>query len=163
MKFFRIVCFVLGFGLIPALFFPAVPGAQERNAVAGLNGTAHGPVKHIASPFPQPPPPSTRVRVVVIDVSGTMARAHNVAMLLTRFRRRVLEEKIGMKLELANLSSNRRRPRRGNVLYYRPGFLRAAMLIAKAIPGEQSVLPMPEAFLKKAGVDVEVHLGEVPR
>lgn len=145
--------------LLASVTFDAV-WAQETTTVASTEPTKGG-VRYLASPFPNPLPPSTRVRVAVLDVSGTLTRANNIALLLTHFRRRDLETKIGMKIDLANLSKERYRPKRGNVVYYREGFLRAAMLIAKVVPGEQTVLPMPVDFAAKMGVDVDVHLGPV--
>lgn len=136
--------------------------AQDKIAAAGKMKKP-SVVRFLASPFPNPLPPSTRVRIAVLDIPGTLIRANNIALLLTRFRRRELEEKIGMKLELANLSQNRQKPMRGNVIYYRAGFLRAAMLVAKAVPGEQSVIPMPKKLAAKTGVDVEIHLKAEPR
>lgn len=144
-------------GIVLAGLFSTGIVAQEKKAVAG-KVRKNNAVRFLASPFPRPLPPSTRVRVAVLDISGTLTRANNIALLLTRFRRRELEEKIGMKIELANLSRDRKRLKRGNVVYYRAGFLRAALLVAKAVPGEQSVMPMPKAFAAKAGVDVEIHL-----
>lgn len=149
-------------GLVLACLFAAGIFAQDKIAVTGKIRNS-GAIRLLASPFPKPLPPSTRVRVAILDVSGTLLRANNIALLLTRFRRRELEEKIGMKIELANLSQDNIRPQRGNVVYYRVGFLRAAMLVAKAVPGEQTVIPMPKALAAKTGVDVEIHLGAKPR
>ena len=151
-KFFLLVA-----GIVLAGLFSTGTQAQEKSAVAGKI-RENGPVRFLASPFPKPLPPSTRVRIAVLDISGTLTRANNIALLLTHFRRRELEEKIGMKIELANLSRDSKQPKRGNVVYYRSGFLRAALLVAKVVPGEQTVMPMPKAFAAKTGVDVEIHL-----
>ena len=151
-KFFLLVA-----GIVLAGLFSTGTQAQEKSAVAGKI-RKNGPVRFLASPFPKPLPPSTRVRIAVLDISGTLTRANNIALLLTHFRRRELEEKIGMKIELANLSRDSKQPKRGNVVYYRSGFLRAALLVAKVVPGEQTVMPMPKAFAAKTGVDVEIHL-----
>ena len=154
--------FLLAVGIVVAgLFFTEIQ-AQEKTAVSAKIHK-NGAVRFLASPFPKPLPPSTRVRIAVLDISGTLIRANNIALLLTQFRRRELEEKIGMKIELANLSRDHKRAKRGNVVYYRPGFLRAAMLVARAVPGQQTVIPMPKAFLMKTGVDVEIHLDAGPR
>ena len=156
-KFFLFVA-----GIVLASWFSIGIQAQEKTAVSG-KVRKNGPVRFLASPFPKPLPPSTRVRVAVLDISGTLIRANNIALLLTQFRRRELEEKIGMKIELANLSKDYKRLRRTNVVYYRSGFLRAAMLVARAVPGEQAVMPMPKAFAAKTGVDIEIHLESEPR
>lgn len=149
-------------GMVLAGLFSAGIQAQEKTAVSGKI-RKNSAIRFLASPFPKPLPPSTRVRIAILDVSGTLIRANNIALLLTQFRRRELEEKIGMKIELANWSKDNLRPRRGNVIYYRSGFLRAAMLVAKVVPGEQTVIPMPKAFAAKTGVDVEIHLEAEPR
>ncbi|NIR99058.1 MAG: hypothetical protein GWO03_13810, partial [Gammaproteobacteria bacterium] len=113
----------------------------------------------IAAPFPQPPPPATAVRVAILDPAASLRNAGSIAMLLTEFRKRDLEAHIGMKVEVANISRIEARPTRPNVVFYRPGFLRAAALIAKVIPGDQSVRVMPPQRLEKSGVDVEIMLG----
>ena len=155
--------FVAGI-VLAGLFSTGIQAEEktEQTAVSG-NNRKSSLIRFLASPFPKPLPPSTRVRVAVLDVSGTLIRANNIALLLTQFRRRELEEKIGMKIELANLSKDNLRPQRGNVVYYRSGFLRAAMLVAKVVPGEQTVIPMPKAFAAKTGVDIEIHLDAKPR
>ena len=114
---------------------------------------------HIASPFPKPPPPSTHVRVAVMDSSPSLVRAGRVAVLLTRFRKRDLEARIGMKIDLVNVSRIVTRPVRNNIVTYRPGFMRAALLIAKAIPGEQSIAPLRPEIRNKNSVDIEILLG----
>ncbi|HKI98443.1 MAG TPA: hypothetical protein VKB51_08235 [bacterium] len=152
--------------LCAALLFGA-GGAQAQSAassgapaVASAAESAPTPVNLIAAPFPQPPPPATAVRVAILDSSPSLQRAGRVAVLLTRFRKRDLEQHIGMKIELANVSSTPEQPAMGNVVFYRPKFLRAAALLAKAIPGEQSVRVMPPEVLATSGVDVEIFLGK---
>lgn len=134
-------------------------GSGSTLAVASFGAPGNDAVDHIASPFPNPPPPSTTVRIALLDASPSLLRAGQIAALLTRFRRRDLEAHIGMKIELANVSRIRAKPAMGNVVFYRPEFLRAALLIAKAIPGEQSVRPMTPDRLRKSGIDVEIVLG----
>ncbi len=126
---------------------------------AALSAEPSGPVDLIAAPFPQPRPPSTTVRVAILDASPSLQRAGRIAVLLTHFRKKELEEHIGMKIELANISSIPEQPAMGSVVFYRPAFLRAAALLAKAIPGEQAVRVMPPERLATSGVDVEILLG----
>jgi hypothetical protein len=152
--------------LCAALWLAGPAWAQQATPPAATPSPASfamepaGPVDLIAAPFPQPPPPSTSVRVAILDASTHMQRAGRIAVLLTHFRKRELEEHIGMKIELANVSSIPEQPAMGNVVFYRPGFLRAAALLAKAIPGEQSVRSMPPERMAVSGVDVEILLGE---
>lgn len=161
MKRIRLCLGVLGFvlacGAGAAWAQPTGPGMP---AVASMEAEPEGPVDLIASPFPKPPPPATMVRVALLDASVSLQRAGRVAVLLTQFRKRELEEHIGMKIELANISGIPEQPAMGNVVFYRPEYLRAAALIARAIPGEQSVRKMPPERLVRSGVDVEILLGE---
>jgi hypothetical protein len=148
-------------GVLLASGAAAAWGQAPGGPALAMAGTEpSGPVDHLASPFPKPPPPATRVRVAILDASASLERAGRAAVLLTQFRRRELEEHIGMKLELANVSSIPARPAMGNVVFYRPAFLRAAALIAQAIPGEQAVRVMPPERLLRSGVDVEIVLAE---
>lgn len=134
------------------------PGGQGTS-MAAQPGSERRVLDYIASPFPKPPPPSTRVRVAVMDSSPKMILAGRVAVLLTRFRRRDLEASIGMKIDLVNVSSIFDKPVRKNIVTYRPGYMRAALLIAKAIPGEQSIAPLRPEIRGKDGVDIEILLG----
>jgi hypothetical protein len=147
-----------------ALLWGAGTGLAQQAATTGLPTVAAseptGPVDLIAAPFPMPAPPSTVVRVAILDASASLQRAGSIAVLLTHFRKRELEEHIGMKIELANVSRIPEQPLMGNVVFYRPEFLRAAALLAKAIPGEQSVRVMPPERMAISGVDVEILLGE---
>jgi hypothetical protein len=138
----------------------AATSAAGTPTPASFSAEPEGPVDLIAAPFPQPLPPSTAVRVAILDASPSLQRAGRIAVLISHFRKKELEEHIGMKIELANISSIPAQPAMGNVVFYRPDFLRAAALLAKAIPGEQSVRVMPPERLATSGVDVEILLGE---
>ncbi|MFI5400811.1 MAG: LytR C-terminal domain-containing protein [SAR324 cluster bacterium] len=109
------------------------------------------------------PEPPTEVRVAILNATGKPSGANKVAVLLSEYKRRDIEDRIGMQLEVVNLSSAEAvRPGR-SILFYRPEFLRAALAMARAIPGEQLVEPMRPAALKRAGVDVEIVVGaELP-
>ncbi|HEX9844415.1 MAG TPA: hypothetical protein VGC20_16775 [bacterium] len=153
-----LLCAALAWGAGPAGAQQAAPATAP--SLASLSAEPGGPVDLIASPFPHPAPPSTAVRVAILDASPSLQRAGRISVLLSHFRKRELEEHIGMKIELANISSIPEQPAMGNVVFYRPEFLRAAALLAKAIPGEQSVRVMPPERLAVSGVDVEILLGE---
>jgi hypothetical protein len=104
--------------------------------------------------------PPTRVRIAILNATGKPGGANKVALLLSEVKRRALEDQIGLQLEVVNLSTaDSVRPGQ-SVLFYRPVFLRAALAMARAIPGEQLVQPMRPAGLKRAGVDVEIVVGE---
>lgn len=153
-----VLCALLLLGAGPAWAQSAT--STTAPALASAAEPTDGPVTLIAAPFPQPPPPSTRVRVAILDSSPSLQLGSRIAVLLTHFRKRELEQHIGMKIEVANVSSTPRQPAMGNVVFYRPKYLRAAALLAKAIPGAQSVREMPPEMLASSGVDVEILLGK---
>lgn len=104
--------------------------------------------------------PPTRVRIAILNATGKPGGANKIALLLSEVKRRALEDQIGLQIEVVNLSTAEGvRPGR-SVLFYRPVFLRAALAMAQAIPGDQLVQPMRPAGLKRAGVDVEIVVGE---
>ncbi len=106
------------------------------------------------------PEPPTRVRVAILNATGKPGGANKVAVLLGEYKRQALEDQIGLQIEVVNLSAaDNVRPGQ-SILFYRPEFLRAALAMAKAIPGEQFVEPMRPAGLKRMGVDVEIVVGK---
>ena len=99
------------------------------------------------------------VRVAVLNGSGVTGKASEMGILLGDIRRRSLERKLGQRLELVNVSNFGANNLMETLVYYRPGFLRAALLIARAIPGQQSVRTMVPDQIRKIGIDVEIVLG----
>jgi hypothetical protein len=109
------------------------------------------------------PEPATHVRVEILNATGKPGGANKVALLLAEYARRNLEDRIGMQIEVVNVSSAESERPGQSIVFYRPEFLRAALAMAKAIPGEQFVEPMRPAGMKRAGVDVEIVVGrELP-
>ena len=102
-----------------------------------------------------------RLNVSVLNASSKNKNAQRLAILLERQQRRNLEERIGMKVEITNISS----VREGMVLpktkiYFRPNFLKAALTMSEIIPGEQIVERMPSNHKGRMGTDIEVYVGE---
>jgi hypothetical protein len=152
----------------------AVLSGKERNA-AGVEQSGKAPAREGAAPgktgtaTPSAEPeesvlfehePPTRVRISILNATGAPDGAAKVAVLLGDYRRRHLEDKMGLKIELVNISTGDGRIPAPVAVYYRPGFLRAALLLARAIPGDTVVSAMRPQALKRAGVDVEVVVGQ---
>lgn len=173
--------------VLPAIFPPARAAWAAEPAPAAASPMPPPPAEAAAASAPLPaseatapmpptaaelkeeaqllfgPEPPTEVRVAILNATGKPGGANKVAVLLSEMKRRDIEDRIGMQLEVVNLSSAEAvRPGR-SILFYRPEFLRAALAMARAIPGEQFVEPMRPAALKRAGVDVEIVVGaELP-
>jgi hypothetical protein len=103
-----------------------------------------------------PGQPVTRVRIAVLNATGRERGANQVALLLDTVRRRPLENRIGMMIEVVNISAGAGTFGTDTVVYYRPGFLRPALILAQAIPGQTRVESMRTERTPRAGVDVEV-------
>jgi len=139
--------------VVPAVA-PEAPEAQQ----AGAERMGDGDWKRGALEGLYPDQPIT-IRVAVLNASGKAGRAGMVAFLLEEYRGKELARKLGKKIAVVNLSNLGGSAQRDSVIYYRPGFLRAALIMAKVIPGKQFVTPMPASLRGKIGVDVEIRLG----
>jgi hypothetical protein len=150
------------------------PAGDQAPTAAGQPGAAMNPPGSAAAMAVPPEGPSqaeineeliyereplTRVRIAIINASGQPNGAAKVAVLLNDYKRRPLEDKMGLQIEVVNISTGYERTQAPAVLYYRPGYLKAAMVLARAIPGDTMVSAMRPQALKRAGVDVEVVVG----
>jgi hypothetical protein len=102
-----------------------------------------------------------QLNVSVLNASTKDQNAQRLAILLDRQQRQKLEEQVGMRLKVTNISS----VREGMVLprtkiYFRPNFMKAALTLSEVIPGEQIVEQMPSSHKGRMGTDVEVYVGE---
>ena len=102
----------------------------------------------------------TRVHVAILSGSGRQDVANTLAVLIGDLRKRALEQRIGLKVEVVNISRLDQPPRGKNIIFYRPPFLRAALLLAETVPGDQSLQPMGKDMLNRTGIDVEVWVAE---
>lgn len=105
----------------------------------------------------------TYVRVAVLNTSGRARGAGLIAFLLEDYRKKHLERKIGKLITVVNQSSVSGVRLNNSVISYRPGNLRAALIMADVIPGRQYVAPMIPENTVKIAVDVEIRVGrELP-
>lgn len=108
------------------------------------------------------PDPYT-VRVAILNASGRSRQAGMVAFFLEEYSGRKIGEKLGKKISVVNISNMPNLRLRRTEISYRPGNLRAALLMADAIPGKQVVAPMTEEQTGKIGIDVEIRIGRETR
>ncbi len=132
---------------------------EETDAMAGREQAAtkedweKGALENLYYPDPY------SVRVAVLNASGLPRRAGMVAFFLEAFQGRRIEKKLGKRISVVNLSNLPGVRLRRTVISYRPGNLRAALLMADVIPGKQVVTPMNEERSGKIGIDVEIRVG----
>ena len=102
-----------------------------------------------------------RLNVSVLNASRHVGGAQRLAILLESQQRRRIEQRVGMRLEVINISSVQEQmilPR--TKIYYRPNMLKSAVTLADIIPGEQIVEPMPLNRGTKPTTDVEIYVGQ---
>ena len=150
----------------PAAASGMPPGAQQTGAPQGGTSPLGAALQPAAAEETSDtdsllgPEPPTRVRVAILNATGKPGGANKVAVLLGEYKRQALEDQIGLQIEVVNLSTAETIRPGQSIVFYRPEFLRAALAMAKAIPGEQFVEPMRPAGMKRAGVDVEIVVGK---
>ena len=102
-----------------------------------------------------------RLNVSVLNAARHVGGAQRLAILRERQQRRRIEQRVGMRLEVINISSVQEQmilPR--TKIYYRPNMLKSAVTLADIIPGEQIVEPMPLNRGTKPTTDVEIYVGQ---
>ena len=65
-----------------------------------------------------------------------------------------------MRVEVVNVSNAPAFDIGETTMYYRQGFLRAALLIARTLPGDQEVEAMRPEMEERTGIDLEIWLGK---
>ena len=101
--------------------------------------------------------------MAVLNASGRAKGAALITFLLEEYRRKELETKIGKLISVVNQSRLMGKRLKNSIISYRPGNLRAALIMADVIPGKQTVIPMVPESTPKIGVDVEIRVGmELP-
>ncbi len=134
-------------GSLPSM---AQPGLSAREAVL---------LHPVAALFAYQQP--LQLNLSILNASPHVSSAQRLAILLERQQRRALEDRLGMKLEILNISSVREEVSLMKTkIYFRPNFLKAALALSELIPGEQVVEPMPLSRTNKMGTDVEIYVGE---
>lgn len=103
------------------------------------------------------------LRISVLNGSGNPLRGRIVTALLNEYHRDRLERTIGQKIVVVNASDIPAKKGEKSVILYRPGFIRAAMMVADAIPGQQAVAPMKLQRRSKIGIDLEIRLAKDSR
>ena len=73
-------------------------------------------------------------------------------------KKEYIEESLGMKLEIINISNAKDMDHPQSTIYFRNNYLKSALFLAKLIKGDQRVIPIQDQ-LEKQGVDVEIYLG----
>ena len=97
-------------------------------------------------------------RIAILHSAGDRKKAEAITLVLNKFRRKELEKNLGGVVEVVNFSRAEARSIRRGKIFYRKGYLKAAILLARIVPEKQTVLPMSPETEANTIVDVEIHL-----
>ena len=139
--------------------------AQERKRAAEMQMkieeqkeraqmTAEESVEAILQQYKKP----SIMQVSIFNASGYAKRAYGLSVYLGKLKKTHIEESLGMKMEIVNISNAPNMDHKHSTIYFRNNFLKPALFLAQLIKGDQRVMPLdnPES---KLGVDIEIYLG----
>ncbi len=124
----------------------------------GGQGLAYGVPASSGGVLLKRPYQPTEVRVRVLGTRGSRERTLKLQLLLEREASVSLDKRVGMQVRVTGLSEGKLRHKK-QLVRYRAGFLRAALLIAEAVQGEQLILRAAKDSLPKE-VDILIELGD---
>jgi hypothetical protein len=99
------------------------------------------------------------MQVSIYNASGYPKRAYGLSVYLGKLKKEYIEETLGMKMEIVNISNAPTMNHRQSSIYFRNNYLKPALFLAKLIKGDQKVIPY-KGQQEKQGVDIEIYLGK---
>ena len=102
-----------------------------------------------------------QLNVTVLNASTKLGAAQSFAEMLERKQKKIIEKRMGMKLKIVNISSVREQtilPK--TKIYFHANLLKAALILAEVLPGEQVLEPFPDSRPSKLATDVEIYVGK---
>ena len=101
-----------------------------------------------------------QLNVAILNASPYLGGAQRLAVILDRQQKRMIEKRMGMKLKIVNISSVREQtilPK--TKIYFHANFLKAALILAEVLPGEQILEPVPDSRVSNLATDVKIYVG----
>ncbi len=102
-----------------------------------------------------------QLNVAVLNASPNPGAAQRFAVMLDRMQKRTIEKRMGMKLNIVNISSvNEQTILSKTKIYFHANLLKAALILADVLPGEQVLEPVPDNRVSELANDVEIYVGK---
>ncbi|MED5240602.1 MAG: LytR C-terminal domain-containing protein, partial [SAR324 cluster bacterium] len=102
-----------------------------------------------------------QLNVAVLNASPNPGAAQRFAVMLDRMQKRTIEKRMGMKLNIVNISSvNEQTILPKTKIYFHANLLKAALILADVLPGEQILEPVPDNRISELANDVEIYVGK---
>jgi len=99
------------------------------------------------------------MQISIINASGWAKRAYQLSVFLGKLKKKYIEENLGIKLNIVNISTAKDALQPQSTIYYKENYLKSALFLANIIEGEQRLVPM-DPDKERLGVDVEIFLGK---
>ncbi|MDT8447416.1 MAG: LytR C-terminal domain-containing protein [bacterium] len=125
--------------------------AQKQASSEKLQKDAREIIKQYRKP--------TVMQISLLNGTGYSKRAYQLSVFLGNLQKRNIEEALGMKLDIVNISNAPSERPVDTTIYYRENYLKSALTLATLIDGEQRVVPMLDQT-ERVGVDIEIYLGK---
>ena len=122
---------------------------QKRDEM--VRQTASEIIKHYRRP--------SLMQVSIINASGWAKRAYQLSVFLGKLKKKTIEENLGIKLNIVNISTAKNMLQPQSTIYYKENYLKSALYLARIIEGEQRLVPM-DPDKERLGVDIEIFLGK---
>lgn len=144
----------------------AKTAAQEREEAAKLQiaiqkeaqraqVTAKESVEAVLQQYKKP----SVVQISILNSSGFAKGAYGLSVYLGKLKKEYIEESLGMKMEIVNISNSKETYQDQSTIYFRNNYLKPALFLATLLKGDQRVMPLPDQE-EKQGVDIEIYLGK---
>jgi len=98
------------------------------------------------------------MQLSIVNASGWQKRAYKLSVFLGKEKKMYIEENMGIKLDIVNISNAKNDIHQQSTIYFRNNFLKSALFLAGLIPGEQRLVPI-SMKRERIGVDIEIYLG----
>lgn len=98
------------------------------------------------------------MQLSIVNASGWQKRAYKLSVFLGKEKKMYIEENMGIKLDIVNISNAKNDIHQRSTIYFRNNFLKSALFLAGLIPGEQRLVPI-SMKRERIGVDIEIYLG----
>ena len=102
-----------------------------------------------------------QLNIAILNASPKIGVAHSFAVMLDRMQKLKIEKRMGMKLNVVNISSVQEQtilPK--TKIYFHANLLKAALILAEILPGEQVLEPVPDSRTSELANDVEIYVGK---
>jgi hypothetical protein len=140
--------------------------AQEREEAAKLQMSIQKETQHaqltakesVEAVLQQYKKPSI-MQISIFNSSGFAKGAYGLSVYLGKLKKEYIEESLGMKMEIVNISNSKDLVHNQSTIYFRNNYLKPALFLATLLKGDQRVVPLPDQE-EKQGVDIEIYLGK---